>query len=84
MRKMFSLALAILIVLSITACGSSESTTASTAATSALRSFEERKPDVEETAPTSQPQILEDNLFLKVSSITFSLVGESEDIKLYP
>lgn len=82
MRKMFSLALAILTVLSITACGSSESTTASTAATSALRSFEERKPDVEETAPTSQPQILEDNLFLKVSSITFSLVGESEDIYL--
>lgn len=82
MKKMFSLALTILIVLSITACGSSESTTASTAATSALRSFEERKPDVEETAPTSQPQILEDNLFLKVSSITISLVGESEDIYL--
>lgn len=33
-------------------------------------------------APETEPPVLEESLFLKVSSITFSLVGESEDIYL--
>lgn len=38
--------------------------------------------EIQSVAPETEPTILEESLFLKVSSITFSLVGESEDIYL--
>ena len=38
--------------------------------------------ETQTAAEETDPPVLEENLFLKVSSITFSLVGESEDIYL--
>ncbi len=38
--------------------------------------------ETQTAAEETEPPVLDENLFLKVSSITFSLVGESEDIYL--
>ena len=83
MRKGFSLLLALLLVLSMTACGGQTEETASVDVSAAETAAAEVSADEEQTtAPTTEPTVLEAHLFLKVSSITFSLVGESEDIYL--
>lgn len=78
MRRIIALLLLLATVISFGGCSVEESSPASTDAaipeTAAVESTEAE-------AETTQP-VLEEKIFLKVSSITFSLVGESEDIYL--
>ena len=83
MKKMVSLMLALLMVLSITACGGqTEQTSAVDVAVPKTTALEVSADEEQATVPDTEPPVLDAHLFLKVSSITFSLVGESEDIYL--
>ncbi len=81
--RALSLALACVVILGLAGCGivqmenTEESTLAMTAET-------QTQPNPEETTivQETEPEILEGSLFLKTPSITFSVVGESEDIYL--
>ena len=80
MKKMVSLMLALLMVLSITACGGqTEQTSAVDVAVPKTTALEVSADEEQATVPDTEPPVLDAHLFLKVSSITFSLVGESED-----
>ena len=71
MKRILAWLLLAVTMLSLCGCGTEPSHTETTAAA-------ETQATVQETAP----QLSDANLFLKVSSITFSVVGESEDIYL--
>lgn len=83
MKKAVSLMLAILLVLGMAACGGQTEQTV-TEGTEVPGAVATQAPAAEEptTAAATEPSVIEANLFLKVSSVTFSLVGESEDIYL--
>lgn len=87
MKNVLSLILALLMVLSITACGGKSEEMVS-ADVDVLETAVMKVPSDEEqetapaTEPATEPPIVDAHLFLKVSSITFSVVGESEDIYL--
>lgn len=82
-KKAIMLLLAAAVIGSLCACGAGSETAppAETAATvePATETTVEAAPD--ETAET-EPTVVEGDLFLKASSVTFSLVGEQEDIYL--
>ena len=82
-KKAIMLLLAAAVIGSLCACGAGSETAppAETAATvePATETTVEAAPD--ETAET-EPTVMEGDLFLKASSVTFSLVGEQEDIYL--
>lgn len=87
MKKVLSLILALLMVLSMTACGGkSEKMVSADADVLETAVMEVPANEEQETAPVTEPatepQVIDAHLFLKVSSITFSVVGESEDIYL--
>lgn len=65
-------------------CGCGNEPVASTEPVKTQAQTQAQEVPVETSGPVQEtaPQILEGNLFLKVSSVTFSLVGESEDIYL--
>lgn len=78
LKRVLAIALAMLL---LTGCGAGSETTQ--ASTQAQMQPEQAAAPVEEaTVQETEPEILEGNLFLKVSSITFSLVGETDDIYL--
>lgn len=66
-------------MLSLCSCSSGSAGAQSAAQPAAV---ETGAAQVQTTAPETQPPAVEGSLFLKVSSITFSLVGESDDIYL--
>ena len=90
MKKILACILVIAAMFSICGCGASaapEQTVQPTAETSAAVQLPEEapsepQPTPQETTVETEPAFLEDPMFLKVSSITFSLVGESDDIYL--
>ncbi len=77
MKKLLIWLLLTAAMLSLCGCGSASSPRETTEAKAETTAPETQAVTEETAAP-----VLEDNLFLKVSSITFSLVGESEDIYL--
>lgn len=86
MKRFISLTLACVLMMSMAACGAAfpaqaedteEITVNKTAAAETTVAETTAAETMSETEPTA-----EDNLFLKVSSIHFSLVGESDDIYL--
>ena len=79
MKKIISLLLALSLALSLAACGGTQKQidTGDAPETTVL----EMPTEEPATAPKADP-VSESNLFLTVSSITFSLVGEQEDIYL--
>lgn len=84
MKRIFSLLLAVMMLLSISGCGGSEAPETQPAPIETTLPVETTVP-VETTIPeTTVPETtvpaFEGHLFLTVSSINFSLVGESEDI----
>lgn len=79
MKKIISLLLVLLTLLSMTACGSQPEETAPAAA-SVPETTTAEVPVTEE--PATEPPVSDARLFLKVSAITFSVVGESDDIYL--
>ena len=80
MKKIIFLLLALSLALSLAACGGTQkqTDTGNSTETTVLEMPTEEEPA---TAPKAAP-VSESNLFLTVSSITFSLVGEQEDIYL--
>ena len=70
------------ILLSFGGCASEEAPPAATAAPETAPAVETAVPETEPAAPETTEAKIEDPMFLKVSAITFSLVGESEDIYL--
>lgn len=82
MKRFISILLAAIMLLSITACGSSQPVE-TTAAPTEIAVPETTVPETttpETTVPETTVPVYEGDLFLTVSSINFSLVGESEDI----
>ena len=70
------------LLLSFGGCASEEAPPATTAAPETAPAVETAVPETEPAAPETTEAKIEDPMFLKVSAITFSLVGESEDIYL--
>ena len=77
MRRVLALLLLLGMVISFGGCAAGSSPAATEAVIRETAAAESTAAETEGTQP-----IQEENLFLKVSSITFSLVGESEDIYL--
>ncbi len=85
MKKLFIWLLLAASVFGLCGCGFASSppeTTEAKAETVAPEAQTGAGETAETQAAETEPPVLEGNLFLKVSSITFSLVGESEDIYL--
>ena len=86
MKKMLSWLLMAAILISFGGCGSqvepSETTVQPAVEATAAPALEVAVPETEIAVPETEAPALEDPMFLKVASITFSLVGESEDIYL--
>lgn len=83
MKKFLAWLLLAATVLSLAGCGGAPEPQEAAEAASAETTAAEEPTSEPQTAPTeTEPPVLEGNLFLKVSSITFSLVGESDDIYL--
>lgn len=84
-KRICAFVLAAATLLSLTGCGSADTPVQPTqAATEAVPAVVETQSVAAEVPATeeTEPAILEGSLFLKVSSITFSLTGESEDVYL--
>lgn len=84
-NRLAALALVLALILSLAGCASSSSPAdAAQTETQAAPAATQPQTEAAETPTTeqTQPEILEGSLFLKVSSITFTLAGESEDIYL--
>lgn len=84
-KRLLALVLAAAAILSITGCAAAPTPADSTEAPAqAASAATETQATAVETPTTeeTEPPLPEGNLFLKVSSITFSLVGESEDVYL--
>lgn len=77
MRRTLAWLLLIAMILSLAGCAVESAPAATVVETSQTTAEESTGAELEETQPNQ-----EENLFLKVSSITFSLVGEREDIYL--
>ncbi len=77
MRRIMAFLLLIALVVSFGGCAAESAPAATEAAIPETAAVESTEAETENTQP-----VREENLFLKVSSITFSLVGESEDIYL--
>jgi predicted small lipoprotein YifL len=82
MKRILSLLLAVIMLLSMTGCGGSEApeTQPAPAETVAPETTVPETTVPETTVPETTVPVYEGDLFLTVSSINFSLVGESEDI----
>lgn len=82
MKKILAWLLLAAVLVSLCGCAG-EQKGAETAAQTTAASDHLTQPEQETEAPTeTEPQVLEGALYLKVSAVTFSLVGESEDIYL--
>jgi len=81
MKKVFSLMLALVMLLSMAACGSPAEETAAPEVSVPETAITEATAKAA-AVPTTEPPVSDEHLFLKVSSITFSVVGESDDIYL--
>lgn len=79
MKRVLAWLLVAATVLSLCGCAGEAAPAETAEATSEPVAVETTVPET--AAETTEP-VLEENLFLKVSAITFSLVGESEDIYL--
>ena len=83
MRKIVAWLLLAATMISLCGCGAEEKTAEAIQQETAAAEIQAAETEVLETAVAeTQAQPQEISLFLKVSSITFSLVGESEDIYL--
>jgi len=69
-------------LLSMCGCAAAPAAPEATAVSTETAAEETAAADTQPTTEETEPPLLEGSLFLKVSSITFSLVGESEDIYL--
>ena len=78
MRRFLAWLLLAATMVSLCACGSAPAQPAATVATTAAAT----EPATQPTEAPTEPPLLEDNLYLKVSAITFSVVGETDDIYL--
>ena len=73
----------VLALLCLTGCGSAAGETSPTETASETPVQPDTQPATEVTTPAeTEPDLLEGDLYLKVSAITFTLAGESEDIYL--
>lgn len=79
MKKFLAWLLLSATMLSLCGCAAE---TASGEVTQAPETVDTKPVETQAEIQATQPQIQEGSLFLKVSSITFSLIGESEDIYL--
>lgn len=84
MKRILSWILLVVMIFSLCACGGDaapEGTTAAPTEASAVEATETEEVAATEAVET-EPAVLEGSLYLKVSSVTFSLVGETDDIYL--
>lgn len=82
MRKILAWLLLAATMLSLVGCSSETVPVESTQAPTETAAQETLAAETQVPAAETEPDVSEVHLFLKVSSITFSLVGESEDIYL--
>lgn len=82
MKRFVALLLVGATILGLCGCGAASDVTQTTQAQSETAAVEKEPPASQEAVPETEALPLEGSLFLKVSSITFSLVGETEDIYL--
>ena len=82
-KKAIMLLLAAAVIGSLCACGARSETAPPAEAAATVEPVTETTVEAapDETAET-EPTVMEGDLFLKASSVTFSLVGEQEDIYL--
>lgn len=69
-------------ILSLCGCATASTSPQTTQTPTETAAVESSAAETQTAALETEPQVLEGSLFLKVSSITFSLVGESDDIYL--
>lgn len=82
MKKLLTWLLLTAMMLGMGGCAGESASTETTAIPSETAAAEVSAPETQATVPETEPAVLEEAMYLKVSSITFSLVGESDDIYL--
>lgn len=82
MKKILAWLLLAAMMISLCACGGAAPEEQAEAAVTTVAETTEAVEELTTAPVETEPPVQEGNLFLKVSSVTFSLVGESEDIYL--
>ena len=82
MKKIVAWLLLAATLISLCGCAAEGQPLETTQAQTETTATETQAAETQPTIPATEAQVQENSLFLKVSSITFSLVGESDDIYL--
>lgn len=82
MKKLVTWLLLAATVVSLCGCATASTQTQTTEPLAETAAVEGSAAETQATIPETEAPVVEGSLFLKVSSITFSLVGESDDIYL--